>query len=498
MIARVNTLAHFGLNIKEVGCECHIGNGMPVFNIVGMADKSIQESRDRVRVVLSELSSFDDNIYFPFTRITVNLAPAELIKKGNQFDLAILLSILTFQGYLNQEIIKDYFFLGELSLDGSIKRIDNIVSYCLYLNEHFPTAKIFLPVDNEIEASYLTNGNIYAVSHVSDIINIVKNNKAILPIKSAAIDTGDFTDGSIMFEEVIGQQLAKRAIEIAAAGGHNLLMIGEQGSGKTLLSRALQSILPNLNKIELIEVAKIRSLIGINAKEIMSSIRPYRSPHHTSSMISMMGGGAKITPGEVTKAHKGVLFLDELTEFDKRTLDSLRQPLEDRVINIARASGTVTYPCQFQLIGTMNPSSQGSFENVKNISRNSGMKKISGPILDRFDLQVKMFKPKTLEIKNKLVTSTEEIRQRVKNAVTKQNLRFCSLKNNANMTISEVNQYCILSEEAFETLNDYKDNMDLSMRSYHKVLKVARTIADLASRDQIIIDDIVEALQFRF
>jgi magnesium chelatase family protein len=498
MIARVKTLAHIGLSVQVVTCECHVMNGMPIFNIVGMADKSIQESRDRVRVVLKELSNYDENIFFPFTRITVNLAPSEIVKKGNQYDIAILLSILSCQGNITNEMLENYFFLGELNLDGSIKKIDNIVSYCLYLNEFYPNCKIFIPVDNQEEASYLTNGNIYSVSHIHEILDYVKANKTPIPIEPKVINDSSFSDGSVMFEEIIGQKLAKRAITICAAGGHNMLMIGEQGCGKTLLSRALQSILPNLKKSELIEVAKIRSLIGTQTSEIMSVVRPFRAPHHTSSMISLMGGGAKITPGEVTKAHKGVLFLDELTEYDKRTLDSLRQPLEDKIINISRATGTVTYPCQFQLIATMNPSTKGSFENKKDIQSNSGMKKISGPILDRFDLQLKMFKPKNLDINSTNKTSTELIRQQVTTATQAQASRLGEGNKNSNMTISQINQHCTLNEETTLLLAEFRDSLDLSMRSYHKILKVARTIADLEGRDMIGENDIVEALQFRF
>ena len=498
MIARVKTLAHIGLQVQEITCECHVMNGIPVFSIVGMADKSIQESRDRVRVVLKELGNYDENIFFPFTRITVNLAPAEIVKKGNQYDIAIILSILSCQGYITNEVLDNCFFLGELNLDGSIKKIDNIVSYCLYLNEFYPNCKIYIPSDNMEEASYLTNGNIYSVNNMNEILDYIRTKKTAVPIQPKLINDSSFTDGSVMFEEIIGQQLAKRAITICAAGGHNMLMIGEQGCGKTLLSRALQSILPNLKKEELIEVAKIRSLIGTNTSEIMSVIRPFRSPHHTSSMVSLMGGGAKITPGEVTKAHKGVLFLDELTEYDKRTLDSLRQPLEDKVINIARASGTVTYPCQFQLIATMNPSAKGSFENKKDIQSNSGMKKISGPILDRFDLQLKMYKPKNIEITNKIVTSTSELRESIITALEAQSTRLGEGNKNANMSITQINEHCTLTPESTLLLAEYKDSLDLSMRSYHKILKVSRTIADLEGRTLIGEGDIVEALQFRF
>jgi magnesium chelatase family protein len=498
MITKVKTLAHKGLEVMEVMCECHIGNGLPLFGIVGLADKSIQESRDRIRVILSELSNYDENIYYPYQRITVNLAPAEVIKKGNQFDLSILLSILCFEGLIEQKVIENSFFLGELTLNGTINQIDNIVSYCLYINEKYPNSKIFIPKGNEYEASYLTNGNIYAVENIVDILNILLNKSNQAPIIVKEFNVDEFDEMELKFEDIIGQKLAKRAIEIAAAGRHNLFLVGEQGSGKTLLSKALKSILPPLDKEELIEVAKIRSLVGMRTEEIMSPLRPFRTPHHTSSMISIMGGGSKIIPGEITKAHKGVLFLDELSEFDKRTLDSLRQPLEDKIINISRASGTTSYPCNFQLIATMNPTTKGGFENRDSVLNNSGMKKISGPILDRFDLQLKIFKPKNSEFNKSIHNETELIRNRVKVARKNQLKRFSSAKFNSDMTISEINKYCILDNEANEFLMNYKEMNNVSMRSFHKILKISRTLADLCDRDSIVFDDIIEAIQFRF
>lgn len=498
MISEVKTLCHVGLNVFEVLCQCHISNGLPIFNIVGMADKSIQESKERVRVVLNELSKYDEDISYPYARITVNLAPAEVVKKGNQYDLAIILGILNYQGYIPKESLENSFFLGELSLDGSVNQVNSIVSYCLYLNEKYPNCKIYIPAGNELEASYLTNGNIYSVSNITEIIEMLKGKKTLIPIKTKIDNTEGYQDVDVSLEDVIGQLQGKRAIEISAAGGHNLLMIGEQGSGKTLLSRVLNSLLPTMDRTELLEVAKIRSLVGEPTASIMSPYRPFRSPHHTSSMISIIGGGNKIVPGEITKAHNGVLFLDELTEYDKRTLDSLRQPLEDKVINISRVNHTITYPCNFQLIATMNPSNKGGFENNKDIQANSGMKKVSGPILDRFDLQLKIYKPKNMDLNSNIKTSTTEVRARITSARKIQLARLGQGKNNSSMTISQINEFCVLTHTAKEILDVNHSNGNISMRSLHKILKLSRTIADLDGKELIEDVHLYEALSLRF
>lgn len=495
MIAKIKTLAAVGVDVHPINCEASITNGMPMFNIVGMAEKSIQESRERVRVVLKELESYDEDIIYPVTRITLNLAPADVIKKGNQFDVAIIISLLVAQDYLNNKVCDDIFFLGEVNLDGTIKRVNNIISYILYLNEFHPKSKIFIPNENIKEAELITDGNVFGFSTISSIISHLKNIKVNDPIARA--ERVEFTQNSnFKMEDIIGQTLAKRAIEIAAAGGHNLLMIGEQGSGKTLIARTMETILPPLSKIEMLEVAKIKSMVGMSDNEILSFNRPFRSPHHTSSTISILGGGNKVTPGEITLAHRGVLFLDELTEYDRRLLDSLRQPLEDRFVSISRVSGKVRYPASFQLIATMNPSFEGGFNNKK-IEENKGFRKISGPILDRFDLQLQIFKPLNSEIVGKIRTDTTIVRNRILKAIEIQSIRFDSKKRNAEMSISDMDKFCCLDPISNTYLLDYKEKKNLSMRGFHKILKVARTIADLDSKDVIEKRHIIEASQFR-
>jgi magnesium chelatase family protein len=494
MIAKVKTLASTGMDVNEVVCESSVLNGMPIFTMVGMAEKSVQESKERIRVVLRELEHYDENITFPLSRITVNLAPAEVIKKGNHYDLAITIALLISQNYIDNKLIEEFVFLGELNLDGTIKRINNIVNYCLFLNEHYPTSTIILPKDNEEEVSYFTNGNMYGFNKITEVIEFIKN-KTGKPIQKNT--NFNFTvDDKYSIDDIIGQPIAKRALVVAAAGGHNLLMVGEQGSGKTLLAKTMQSLLPPLTTKEVIEVAKIRSLVGVNHQEIMSLNRPFRTPHHTASMISILGGGSKVQPGEVTLAHKGVLFLDELTEFDKRMLDSLRQPLEDNCISISRVNGKIKYPASFQLIATMNPSSKGGFQ-TSNLTDNPAFKKISGPILDRFDIQLMLYKPSRQDLERVRSKDHNAYHDLITNAISVQEKRYDSQKRNSEMTISEINKYCKLSEEANNYLLDYKEKKDLSLRGFHKILKLARTIADLTSSASIEKVHIIEASMFR-
>jgi magnesium chelatase family protein len=504
MITKIKTLTHFGLSVLEVDAECHVMNGNPIFNLVGMAEKSVIESRERIRVVINELSKQNKDIRFPLSRITVNLAPAEVVKRGNQYDLAILLSLLSFQGIIGSEEksgVNKCIFLGELSMDGNIKKISNIVNYCLYIKQKLKDYKVFVPEANSIEASYLTLGNIYAVSSVAEIISELNNPGTLKPIeKQNPVSTISNQNSDLDMSDIIGQKQAKRALEISAAGSHNVIMIGEAGSGKTLLSKALTTILPDLSENELMEVAKIRSLAGASSEEILDLQRPFRSPHHSCSAVSLLGGGKRVDPGEVTKSHFGVLFLDELTEFDRKTLDSLRQPLEDRVITVARAIGSVTYPCSFQLIATMNPSFSGGFDSGEkgDMSKNSGMKKISGPILDRIDLQLRIFKPKNIEILNKQNISEKSlvIKDRVKLARIIQEKR--QGKSNAELSVGEITKFCNLDEKTTEIMSNFMEAKNISMRSFHKILKVARTIADLDKKENIGYEHVIEAVQFRF
>ncbi len=493
MIAKVKTLASIAMEVNEVICESSVLNGMSMFNMVGMADKSVQESKERIRVVIKELNEYDENISFPLTRITINLAPAEVVKKGNHFDLAVTLALLVSQGYLDNKTLDNCFFLGELNLDGTIKRINNVVNYCLFLNEFYPNCTVILPNDNAKEAAYFTTGNMYGFDNIRDVIEFVKNRKAKPIERSTNLDFKRNTEFSL--NDIIGQQLAKRALVIAAAGGHNMLMVGEQGSGKTLLAKTLQSLLPPLSKSEIIEVAKIRSLVGVNPAELMSLNRPFRAPHHSASTISILGGGSKVSPGEVTLAHKGVLFLDELTEFDKRMLDSLRQPLEDKYIAISRVNAKIIYPASFQLIATMNPSSKGGFVS-QNLLENPAFKKVSGPIMDRFDIQLMLYKPTRLDLEKKAVDEIDHNKM-IENAISIQELRFGALKRNSEMSVSEINKYCNLDENAENYLLDYKEKRNLSLRGFHKILKLARTIADLVGSENIEKPHIIEASMFR-
>ncbi|MGL4758268.1 MAG: YifB family Mg chelatase-like AAA ATPase [Patescibacteria group bacterium] len=495
MLARIKTLCSTGIDVYDVDCEASITNGLPNFTIVGLAEKSIQESKERARVVLKGLEEVDERIEYPLKRIVVNLAPAEIVKRGNQYDLAFVISILVAQGYIQSDLVEDCIFLGELNLDGSIKKVNNIVSYLLHCNNNHPSKKIIIPQDNIEEAEILTNGNVFCFNKIKDLVEfLIKNENKYQVEKKPLHDS--IIESEYCINSIIGQTIGKRAIEIAAAGGHNLLLIGEQGSGKTLLAKTLESLLPNLNHREMLEVSRIKSMIGLVGKEIVSNWRPFRSPHHTASTVAILGGGSKVSPGEISLAHNGVLFLDELTEFDKRLLDSLRQPLEDQKVSISRANGKVTFPAAFQLIATMNPSFEGGFISRK-LEENKEFKKISGPILDRFDIQLQIFKPSNLDIKNKSKENPGIIRDRIKKAFFIQSKRFSCQKRNSQMTIHEIDLYCILDREANEYLLQFRENKNLSMRGFHKVLKLARTIADLDESLNIQKKHIIEATQFR-
>jgi magnesium chelatase family protein len=503
MISKIKTLTHLGLSVIQVQAECHIMNGQPVFNLVGMAEKSVSESKERIRVIINELGKNNKDIKFPFTRITINLSPAEIVKRGNQYDLAILLSMLAYQDVIpNKEGVLDkYIFLGELGLDGQLKKINNIVNYCLFIQEKLKDYTIFIPQDNALEASFLTAGNIYAVNNVHQIIDELNNPGTLKALEKKELNLEAHLEEEVVdLADIVGQMQAKRALEICAAGGHNLLMLGEAGSGKTLLSKAIRGIIPTLEQKELLEVAKIRSLMGLSSEQILSPLRPFRCPHHSASNVALLGGGKKIDAGEVTKAHLGILFLDELTEFDKKTIDSLRQPLEDKQISVARASGSTTYPCNFQLIATLNPSFSGGFENQNDTKKNSGIKKISGPILDRIDIQLKVFRPKNQDIINnankKEVENSKSVRKRV--VIARQIAFDRANKANSDLSISEINKYCQLDQQTNTKILAFIEQKSISMRSYHKILKVARTIADLDGSTGIELSHMVEALQYRF
>lgn len=505
MLSKILSGATIGLNATLVDVEVDIpGSSLPSFTIVGLPDKAVEESKERVRSAIK-----NSGAEFPSGRITVNLAPADLPKAGPAYDLPIALGVLIASGNIAAEVADSLFF-GELSLDGGLRHTNGILPMA-YLAREKGFKRIFIPKVNEEEASIVPGIEVYAVESLLSLVRYFNKMVEILPSpKSSLSSLLTRGDAEFDFSEVVGQEQAKRALEIAAAGNHNLFMKGSPGSGKTMLSRALPGILPTLTEDEALEVTKIYSITG-NLPEGDSIItkRPFRSPHHTTSRIGLIGGGTNPMPGEISLAHRGVLFLDEFPEFPRHVLESLRQPLEDGVVTISRAKGSITYPAKFLLIAASNPCPCGYFGDPKRactclpgtITRYQ--KRISGPILDRIDIHIDVPSVETQKLISKSENlkgeSSKLIQKRVQEARNRQIARFkgTSIKSNAEMTTRDVKKWCPLPDECRTILTSAVATMGLTARSYFKVIKIARTIADLAGQKSISVNHIAEALQYR-
>jgi magnesium chelatase family protein len=500
MLSVVKSGGTFGINGYIVDVEVNITQGLPQFITVGLPDTAVKESRERVKSAIENIG-----IKFPVKKITVNLAPADILKVGTLYDLPIAVGILSSSGLIELEKLQKTAFIGELALNGDLRPVKGILPIAIKLKEE-GFENFILPEKNAKEAAIVDGLNVYGFTNLKDILDFLNGNLEKEPEKvnyekilECNLDKyGDFS-------EVKGQYGVKKALEIAAAGFHNLLMIGSPGSGKTMLARRFISILPPLSFEEAIEITKIHSVAG-TLKDSIVRCRPFRSPHHTISDIALIGGGSYPKPGEVSLAHNGVLFLDELPEFKKSTLEVLRQPLEDKVVSISRASGKLEFPANFQLIAAANPCPCGyRFDPVKEckctpseIKRYLG--KISGPLLDRIDLSVTVMPVKTQDLSsNSLEESSKAIRDRVLKAVEIQQNRFKKekIKFNSQMTPSHIQEYAKLSEEARNTLNIAADKFNLTARSYHRIIKVARTIADLEQSEQILHKHIVVAINYK-
>lgn len=505
MLARVFSGATVGLASVPIEVEVDIASqGLPSFTIVGLPDKAVEESKERVRSAIKN-SGAD----FPPRRITVNLAPADLPKVGPGFDLPIALGLLIASGQLKADLTKAL-VLGELSLDGSLRHTNGILPMAILAREK-KFKEVFLPSVDAREAAVIAGIKIYPVNSLLQLFTHLTTDEKIKPqphlsfekLKTEKIVEFDFAD-------IKGQEHVKRALEISAAGGHNVFMRGVPGAGKTMLARALPGILPDLTEEEALEVTKIYSITGnLPPGESVIKTRPFRAPHHTTSRIGLIGGGTNPSPGEISLAHRGVLFLDEFSEFPRHVLEALRQPMEDGVVTISRAAGSLSFPAKFILVAASNPCPCGYLgDPVKTCICLPGQiiryqKRISGPIIDRIDLHIEVPAVKveklTADSKQLTAESSKEIKKRVQKARDIQTKRFkkTNLKNNAEMQTKEVKQFCELSNECLNLLRQAVVQMNLSARSYYRVIKLARTIADLAGEEKISPNHIAEALQYR-
>ncbi len=500
MSKKIHSVTIIGLDARLIEVESCSTFGITNFFLVGLPDTEVKEARERVRAAMRQ-----SNLPFPRGRIIVNLAPARLKKQGTHFDVPIALALLANLGELNFKIPEQTLFLGELGLDGSVRPVTGVLVATLGAKEH-GFKRIFVPAENASEASLVQGIEVYPTKHLNEIIHHLTCEPIIKPNKAIKFELSNNKYGADM-SAVRGQEFVKRALEIAASGAHNILFTGPPGSGKTLLAKTIPSILPKLTMDEALEISKIYSVAGLmGPDETLIRSRPFRSPHHSASSVSIVGGGSWPKPGEVSLAHRGVLFMDEFPEFPRSVLETLRQPLEDGAITVARAAGTFVFPAKFMLVAAMNPCPCGYATDASKQCTCSPRrvieyrKKISGPLLDRIDIVIEVPKVKTESLIGEYSAEpSSEIQKRVQQARNRQLKRFKTTKifTNSEMTSLQIEQLCKLDQSGTSLMRRAINTKHLSARAYTRTLKIARTIADIEQADQITPTHLSEALNYR-